>query len=68
MLGGISNINLQILKSNGLFERFSTVIDREWSLAFPNLNGENLPFMYPSRDVTIPKILNDFTNCTLKKI
>ncbi|KAM9972183.1 hypothetical protein ACTFIW_003540 [Dictyostelium discoideum] len=68
MLGGISNINLQFLKSNGLFERFSTVIDREWSLAFPNLNGENLPFMYPSQDVTIPKILNDFTNCTLNKI
>ncbi|KAK5576401.1 hypothetical protein RB653_007544 [Dictyostelium firmibasis] len=64
MLGGISNINLQFLKSNGLFERFSTVIDREWSLAFPNLNGENLPFMYPTQDVTIPKILNDFTNCS----
>ncbi|EGG13816.1 hypothetical protein DFA_11577 [Cavenderia fasciculata] len=60
MMGGLSNLNRQVMSADGTLVRFLQVIQREWSLKFPEpLQGTDLPFMYPSTQ--IPHILNDFT-------
>ena len=62
ILGGVSEINAAGLVEEGKYERFHNVINREWSLKFPELNGENFPFVVP--DVQIPRNkMSDFPTC-----
>ncbi|EGC39213.1 hypothetical protein DICPUDRAFT_75224 [Dictyostelium purpureum] len=63
MLGGVSEINYNYLQLNSNFSRFYDIINREWSLAFPQLNGESLPFMYPNNEIPTNDKLKDFTSC-----
>eukprot|EP01132_Coremiostelium_polycephalum_P011343 gene11343-13890_t len=62
MMGGLADINQQFLDNDEKLDRFQYVINREWSLVFPDpLSGTDLPFMYPQE--SIPLVLNDLTSC-----
>jgi len=61
IVGGLADINSIYLTIDSKIDRFQYIINREWSLAFPNLQGEDLPFMFPQ--VQTPMKLNDFTMC-----
>lgn len=65
MLGGVGNVISQGLSKNEgkLLERFQYVVNREYSLAFPQLNGETLPFGIPQ--ISIPtSTLGSFSTCS----
>jgi hypothetical protein len=59
MLGGCSHLVKKTLDQTRL-DRFLFVVNREYSLAFPNLNGLNVTFVLPN--TKIPKT-GDFTHC-----
>eukprot|EP01087_Luapelamoeba_hula_P010238 TRINITY_DN2706_c0_g1_i1.p1 TRINITY_DN2706_c0_g1~~TRINITY_DN2706_c0_g1_i1.p1 ORF type:complete len:330 (+),score=52.71 TRINITY_DN2706_c0_g1_i1:430-1419(+) len=61
MLGGITDMTRECLKRDNTYERFYTIVEREWTLKFPTLEGEHLPFAHPSRE--LPQILSDFPDC-----
>lgn len=61
MLGGVGEIVKQGLIRDQKLERFSNVIDKEWNLAFPEMNGENIPFYGPTMDIPTKNL--DFLNC-----
>ncbi|KAF2071198.1 hypothetical protein CYY_007484 [Polysphondylium violaceum] len=61
IVGGLADVNGIFLAIDGKLDRFQYIINREWSLAFPNIQGEDLPFMYPQ--VQTPMKLNDFSMC-----
>eukprot|EP01133_Synstelium_polycarpum_P011003 gene11003-12823_t len=61
MMGGAVDLNRQGLTLDGKMTRFMDVINREWSLVFNELEGENLDFMMPQ--VQIPMVLSDYTTC-----
>ena len=52
------------LKAEGKFERFHSVISREWGRVFTVLHGEHLDFMLPTNQIPTNS-LGDFTTCTL---
>jgi len=67
-IGAINAINLKkekdsVVTSQTKYDRFITVLDREYSLVFPNLQGENIEFAIPNS--TIPYALqpSEFTGC-----
>ncbi|EFA78326.1 hypothetical protein PPL_08977 [Heterostelium album PN500] len=62
MMGGAVDLNRNGLTVDNKINRFYQVIEREWTLAFPVLNGENIDFQLPP--VSVPKVLNDFTTCS----
>jgi hypothetical protein len=63
MLGGVRDLNLQVLKQKGLYARFHEVVNREFSRVFTDIKGENLPFKLPVAPV--PKLIEDFTSCSV---
>jgi len=62
MLGGIAPITEQVMRNDNVFDRFYTIVDREWSRVFTNLEGEDIPFAMPI-GLTIPSDLGDFNTC-----
>lgn len=60
---GIRSSLEAILKEQNKFSRFSDVVNREYSLKFPTLLGEDIPFGLPTKSV--PSVLPDFTDCSL---
>ncbi|KYQ92213.1 hypothetical protein DLAC_07059 [Tieghemostelium lacteum] len=66
ILGGISDMNSRYLEKHDLYDRFYDVIDREWSLKFPDIIGENIPLMTPN--VQVPLVLHDFTDCAYESL
>jgi len=66
MLGGVADIVAKGLKSDGVYDRFTSVVQREWSLAFPSLVGEDLAFATPQ--AAIPTTLGDFSECRLPSL
>lgn len=66
MIGGVSDIVERGMRKDGTFDRFASVIDREWSRVFTQLNGEDIPFATPtSRIPTVGVPIKDFPTCTL---
>jgi hypothetical protein len=61
MLGGMGEITEGYLHQDGLWDTFHSIVDREYSRAFPVLHGEALPFGLPKS--AGPTNLVDFTNC-----
>mmetsp|Transcript_59033 Transcript_59033/g.68290 ORF Transcript_59033/g.68290 Transcript_59033/m.68290 type:complete len:472 (-) Transcript_59033:131-1546(-) len=62
--GGLASTNEAILDRMGLLDAFSNIIETEWSRVFSlPLSGEALPYRLPERK--IPRLLDDFTSCTL---
>jgi hypothetical protein len=62
MLGGVVNLNRNVLQQTNTYDRFTYVINREWSRVFTSLEGENLPFRTPT--AAIPKSFPDaFSSC-----
>eukprot|EP01114_Cavostelium_apophysatum_P006357 TRINITY_DN1762_c0_g1_i1.p1 TRINITY_DN1762_c0_g1~~TRINITY_DN1762_c0_g1_i1.p1 ORF type:complete len:513 (+),score=91.94 TRINITY_DN1762_c0_g1_i1:144-1682(+) len=62
MLGGISNITSTQMMQDGVYDRFTFVVNREYSLKFPSLKGESIPFGLPS--LSIPTdFLGYFPTC-----
>jgi len=62
MLGGIVATTRTILKKEGTYERFYEVVNREWTMKFPSLDGESLPLVMPT--TAIPHHLPDFPDCS----
>jgi len=63
LLNGVADINAAFLQSLGLLARFDKVVDREWSLAFPTLQGEDIDFLLPP-SFTVPNSEDEFTACS----
>jgi hypothetical protein len=63
MIGGVADLVGSGLKLDGTYSRFADVINREWNLAFPSLQGEQIPFAAPSVSLPQPGVINDFTTC-----
>lgn len=61
MLGGIGTFTRAILQRDQVYTRFYTIIDREWSRVFSDLQGETLPLCLPRH--FIPDTLGDFSTC-----
>lgn len=64
MAGGIFDYTAKKLNSEGNYNLFLKVLNREWQQSFSNLKGADVPFAYPN--VTFPYIKKDFTTCTRK--
>jgi len=64
-VGGITDIVEAGLKQDATYQRFYTIIDREWNLAFPRLEGEDQPLCLPS--LQVPSVLPDFSECQRNK-
>lgn len=64
MLGGISNITQEVMKKDNVYDRFYSVIDREWSRVFDTLEGEDVPFGIPI-SMSIQSDFGDFSTCRL---
>lgn len=69
MLGGIASISEKFMKediqtvvNNTLYKRFEEVINREYLLKFPRLEGEHIPFGLPNTVIS-HKHLKDFSLC-----
>lgn len=62
LLGGISSLNSEFMARDGSLARFQLVAEREYSLAFPALQGEDIPFALPANPVPTG-YLQDFTEC-----
>ncbi|MBI4372266.1 MAG: DUF89 family protein, partial [Candidatus Omnitrophica bacterium] len=58
LVGGITDETAAALKKDGRYQRFFDLVDREYSRAFPRLEGEDLPFAEPT--AVIPMTLGDF--------
>ena len=72
LLGGIQDIVAKYMRLENttfqpepLLKRFTSVIDREWSRVFPNLQGEHIPFSYPQ--IAVPEKLSPFPSCEIQK-
>jgi len=53
-----------VLQQTGVYERFTYVINREWSRVFTSLEGETLPFRLPTASIPIyPGSPTEFTSC-----
>jgi len=63
MLGGISNITQAYMMEDGTYDRFSMIVNREYQLKFPILNGLNIDFGFPSNEIPI-NILGYFPTCS----
>ncbi len=64
LLGGVGHIVQKAMREDGMWERFHTVLEREYSLAFGDapLPGEDLAYALPT--ITIPTApLGNFTSC-----
>jgi hypothetical protein len=62
-VGGISSYVGEGLKREGRYDRFYTVVDREWRRAFPNLQGTALPLMLPNTSIPVGRLPPNFTLC-----
>jgi len=62
ILGGIVDITAAGMREDGVKERFDTILQREYSMAFPVLQGESISFALPT--TPIPKLLQDFSTCS----
>ena len=63
MLGGAGDINRDALIEDGKYDRFISIIEKEWSHVFTQLNGEEYGYALPT--VSIPQgHLADFTTCS----
>jgi hypothetical protein len=51
------------LEKDNLLDRFRYVVNREYSLAFPVLNGETLPFGIPQNSIPT-SVLGTFSKCS----
>jgi len=63
MLGGIRNLTQAFLINDGLYERFGFVVNREYSLKFPIILGEEIPFALPTATLPVD-YLGYFPDCT----
>eukprot|EP01100_Stratorugosa_tubuloviscum_P003840 TRINITY_DN1933_c0_g1_i1.p1 TRINITY_DN1933_c0_g1~~TRINITY_DN1933_c0_g1_i1.p1 ORF type:complete len:572 (-),score=276.31 TRINITY_DN1933_c0_g1_i1:76-1743(-) len=63
MIGGISHFTRFALQLDGQYLRFCQIVEREWTLAFPYLNGELAPFLLPT--IQIQNNLQDFIDCSI---
>ncbi len=62
MLGGVGWLNEQALSADGVLSDFTAVVEKEWSLVFPDaLSAPSVPWVVPS--TTIPAMLPAFTAC-----
>jgi len=61
MVGGVSEIVRAGLVQEQKFYRFYDIVNREWGMVFPSLDGENLPFQLPV--AYVPNPLGTFTQC-----
>jgi len=63
MLGGIVQLTSRVMQNDPkVWQRFNMVVNREYSLAFPHLNGEDIPLALPT--VIVPrKFLGNFADC-----
>jgi hypothetical protein len=61
--GGITDLTRIVLMKRGYYDRFSSIIKREWERVFTDLRGEDIAFVGP--EIDIPNILPDFTTCGL---
>jgi len=59
--GGVQGLTRKILIKHGHYDRFTEIVNREWSRVFPSLRGEEKSFVPPS--VNIPNILPEFAAC-----
>lgn len=69
-LGGTAHLAAAYMNAtDGLLDKFTTVVDREWALVFEPvmqhgmLPGEDLPFHVPT--AMIPRAVPDFTTCSV---
>ncbi len=63
-IGGIADINAEILKSMGMLDTLVSKIEFEWARVFAlPLSGEHLAFLRPGAAV-VPDLLPDFTTCS----
>eukprot|EP01129_Flabellula_baltica_P008794 TRINITY_DN3526_c0_g1_i1.p1 TRINITY_DN3526_c0_g1~~TRINITY_DN3526_c0_g1_i1.p1 ORF type:complete len:477 (+),score=86.60 TRINITY_DN3526_c0_g1_i1:13-1443(+) len=61
ILGGIKDMTIALMKQQGIWERFSFIANREYTLKFPTLKGEDAPFGLPTQ--TIPVTMKPFPSC-----
>jgi len=61
MYGGVSSIVKKKLEADQKYFRFYEVVDREWTMAFPTIEGESLEFKAPQ--IQVPAPVPDFTLC-----
>lgn|GEM_PF-2735755 len=59
ILGGFHPEIGRSMRADGVYDRFICIVDKEHRAAFPNLQGRNIPFAFPTAE--IPHALSDFT-------
>jgi hypothetical protein len=62
MLGGISQYVREGLIKEGRYDRFYSIVDREWRRAFPTIRGTTLLLILPNATIVSDR-LSDFTLC-----
>jgi len=62
LVGGCSDISASGLKRDGKYDRFYSIVEKEWGLIFPELRREDREFGLPVAPV--PSTVPDFTQCS----
>ncbi|KFA66944.1 hypothetical protein S40285_05738 [Stachybotrys chlorohalonatus IBT 40285] len=62
ILGGVADVVREKMQADGIYEEFISVVEREYSNEFPELEGEDVELCLPS--ISVPDGgLEDFTEC-----
>ncbi|KAE9378230.1 putative GPI anchored protein [Stipitochalara longipes BDJ] len=62
ILGGVSDLVRQKMKTDGIYDGFISVTQREYGAVFRNLKGEDINFCLPSETVPDEGLI-DYTQC-----
>lgn len=59
--GGITKLTSVFMAQDGVLDRFNEVAQREYSLAFPTLNGESIPLCISQFQIFDPPYFSSLT-------